>query len=182
MADTVEQKVSREMLQQPEDIKVGDKTYRFYPPSTATLILASAAISKLPQVKLDDGKLVEETLFIARDCLVLGEIAAILLLGAKHLTEKQKVLVVKEERHLWGLVRRKRTIEEEQVIDRKEELSRRLLEDLEPRELHTLVSHLLMRMQIADFFGLTTFLIEINLLRQTRKVETTASGQSSQGL
>lgn len=175
--ETVEQKVAREVLQQPEDIKIGDKTYKFYPPSTATLILASEAISQLPQVKLDENKLAEDSLYAAKDCRKLGEIIAIFLLGAKHLTETVKTPQTKRKRLFWGLLPFRRTVEVEQVIDRKAELAQKLLEDLTPRELNTLASQLLMRMQLADFFGLTTFLIEINLLRQTKVEETTAFGQ-----
>lgn len=177
MEQTIEQKVTREVLQQPEDIHVGDKTYKFYPPSIATLILASEAISQLPQIKLDENKLAEESLYVAKDCRKLGEIIAIFLLGAKHLTETIKAPQTKEKRLLWGLIKFKCTTIEEQIIDRKAELTEMLLNDLTPRELHQLTSHLLMRMQLADFFGLTTFLIEINLMRQMRRVETTASGQ-----
>lgn len=177
METTIEQKVAREVLQQPEDIKVGDKTYKFYPPSTATLMLASEAISQLPQVKLNEEHLVEEALYAAKDCRKLGEIVAILILGAKHLTETVKAPQAKEYRLLWGLIRFKRTRVVERVIDRKAELAKALLEELTPRELHNLTSQMLLRMQVADFFGLTTFLIEINLMRQTREVGTTASGQ-----
>ena len=56
-------------------------------------------------------------------------------------------------------------------IDRKAELTRELLETQSPRELFNLTARLLKRMQIADFFGLTTFLTEINLLRQTKVEE-----------
>lgn len=175
--ETVEQKVAREVLQQPEDIKVGGKTYKVYPPSTATLILASEAISQLPQLKLDQEKLAEDSLYAAKECRMLGEIVAIFLLGAKHLTETVKAPQTKEKRLFWGLLRFKRTVLVEQVIDRKAELARQLLEELTPRELHNLTGQLLNRMQLADFFGLTTFLIEINLLRQTKVEETTAFGQ-----
>lgn len=174
---TLEHKVAQEILQQPEDIRIGDKTYRFYPPSTATLILASEAISQLPQEKLNEERLAEESLFVAKDCRKLGEIIAILLLGAKHLTEIVQVPKTEEKRLLWGLLRFRRTSVIEQVVDHKAELAQRLLEDLTPHELNTLASSLLMRMQLADFFGLTTFLIEINLLRTTREVVTTVSGQ-----
>jgi hypothetical protein len=177
MEATVEQKVAQAVLQQPEDIKVGDKIYKFYPPSTATLILASEAISQLPQLKLDEKKLAEECLYAAKDCRKVGEIVAIFLLGAKHLTETVKAPQTKEKRLFWGLLRFKETVEVETVIDRKAELTRQLLEDLTPRQLHTLSAQLLQRMQLADFFALTTFLIEINLLRQTKVEETTAFGQ-----
>lgn len=56
------------------------------------------------------------------------------------------------------------------TVDRKAELAKTLLEELTPRDLHNLTAQLLQRMQLADFFGLTTFLIEINLTRPTREV------------
>lgn len=180
MPETIEQKVAKEVLQQPEDIKVGDKTYKFYPPSTATLILVSEAISKLPKMRLSSEHIAEDSLYIAKDCRGLGEIVAILLLGAKHLKETIKDTQIKEIRLLWGLLRFKRSVKKERVVDRKAELSRQILEDITPRELHTLTRNLLMRMQIGDFFGVTTFLLEINLLKQTREVVTTVSGPSLQ--
>lgn len=177
MDATLEQKVSQTVLQQAEDIQIGSRTYKFYPPSTATLILASEAISLLPHLRLDEDRLVEDTLFAAKECRVLGDIVAILLLGAKNLTEKIAVPKTKEKRLLRGLIKITRTTEEEVVIDRKAELAKELLEDLSPRELNNLTAKLLQRMQLADFFGLTTFLTEINLLRQTKVEETTAFGQ-----
>nr|UWG77753.1 MAG: hypothetical protein [Bacteriophage sp.] len=64
--------------------------------------------------------------------------------------------------------------EVEEVIDRKAELAQELLEELTPAELYDLTVTVLQRMNLTDFFGLTTFLIEINLMRQT-KVETEAT-------
>lgn len=168
--ETVEKKVSKEVLQQPEEISVGGKTYTFYPPSVATLILASEAISQLPQVKLETEHLAEDSLYAARECRILGDIVAILLLGARHLTEVQKVVRTQEKRLFWGLLKYKRAREEEVTVDRKAELAKTLLEELTPRDLHNLTAQLLQRMQLADFFGLTTFLIEINLTRPTREV------------
>ena len=175
--ETIEQKAAQAILQQPEEITIGDKTFQFYPPSTATLILASEAISQLPRLKLNEEKLAEECLYAAKDCRKLGEIIAIFLLGAKHLKETIKTQQTQEKRLLYGFIRYERTIDVETVIDRKAELAQQLLEDLTPRELHTLAAQLLKRMQLADFFGLTTFLIEINLLRETKVEETTAFGQ-----
>lgn len=175
---TIEQKVAETILQQREEITVGEKKYTAAPASTATLILASEAVSRLPQVTLAPERVVEESLSIAKDCRPLGEIAAILILGAKNLTETVKARQTVEKRYLWGLVRRKRETDTERVIDRKAELAKELLENLSPRELNGLVARLLRRMDLGDFFGLTTFLIEINLLRQTKVGnETTASGQ-----
>lgn len=181
----IETKVARTILQEPEEITVGDTVYQVAPPSTATLILVSEAAARMPQEKLDPERIVDEVLSIAKDCRPIGEFAAILILGAKGLTETRKAVKTVEkavyEPILFGLLKRPRviteTVEEEVMIDRKAELSKALLEDLSPRELHNLTARLLQRMQIADFFGLTTFLIETNLLRQTREVGTTASGQ-----
>lgn len=175
--ETTEQKVAQTVLQLPEDIQIGDKTYLFYPPSTATLILASEAISQLPKIKLDENNLVNESLYAAKDCRKLGEIIAILLLGAKHLTEKVTTQTKQEKRLFRGLIRYSKTINVETIVDRKSELAEQLLQDLTPRQLHNLTAQLLQRMQLADFFGLTTFLIEINLLRETKVEETTAFGQ-----
>lgn len=175
---TIEQKVAETILQQTSEIVVGDKKYTAAPPSTATLILVSEAISHLPHVVLDPNNIVEESLAIAKDCSVLGDVVAIFILGAKNLTETVKRREVKEKRFLWGLFRRKYEIEAAQVIDRKAELAKELLENLTPAELHNLTASLLQRMDLSDFFGLTTFLTEINLLRQTKVVsEVTASGQ-----
>lgn len=173
---TVEHKVAKEILQQPEEIIVCGKTYTVYPPSVATLILASEAISELPQIKLDTERLVEESLYAAKYCRALGDIVAILMLGARNLTETIKAPKTKEKRLFRRLLSFKKE-EQEQVIDRKAELAKTLLEELTPTELHNLAVQLLKRMQLADFFALTTFLIETNLLRQTKVEETTASGQ-----
>lgn len=175
---TIEQKAAETILQTPVEIKVGDKTYTTAPPSTATLILASEAVSRLPRVVLDPKNVVEESLSIAKDCRALGDIVAIFILGAKHLKEKVKVQKTREKRYLWGLFKRKVVVEVEEVRDRKAELSQELLETYSPKALNMLVGGLLNKMEIGDFFGLTTFLIEINLMRQTKvETEATAPGQ-----
>jgi hypothetical protein len=160
----IEAQAASTILQKPEEVVVGNTTYKVAPPSTATLILVSEAVAKMPQVNLKSENIVDESLYVAKDCRIEGEIVAIMILGAKGLTETIRV-------RKWGLIPRKIT------INKKESLAKQLLEDVAPRELMNLTSRLLQGMQIADFFALTTFLIEINLLRQTKVVETTASGQ-----
>ena len=171
---TIEQRVGATILQQPRQISIAGKTYSVAPPTIATLILVSEAISLLPQEYLDEEHIVEETLRIAKDCRVLGDILAILILGAKGLTEERAI----EERTFFGL-RRRRTVRK---IDRKRELADELLEALAPRDLSRLISELLRDLQLGDFFGATTSLLEVNLIRATREVwtETTAHGRSSE--
>ena len=170
MTKTIEQRVGEAVLQQPKEFVIGDKTFIVAPPSVSTLILVSEAISLLPQVQLDKAKIVEEVLFVAKDCRILGDIAAILILGAKGLKE----IVTTKRKHFFGLFTR--SVNE--TVDRKAELSKWLLEELDTAQLNKLIFELLKDFNLGDFFGTTTFLIEINLLRPTKVVETTASGQS----
>lgn len=177
MEQTVEHKAAQTILQQPEEISIGGKTYTVAPPSVATLILVSGAVSRLPHLHLDDNKVLEETLAIAKDCAELGDIAATLIIGAKHINDIVERRQIEKKRHLCGLFHTKRTVVEFETA--KERLSRELLEELTPRDLHNLVASILQKMQVGDFFGLTTFLTEINMMRPTKVVtEATASGQS----
>lgn len=184
---TIEQKVGDAILQAPKTFTIGTETLTVAPPSVATLILASEAISLLPSEILDEQNIVGESLAIARQCKPLGDIAAILILGAKNLTEKR---VVREEveheveeivykSYVWGLFKRpvkinrmrKEVVEREETIDRKAELSEHLLQTYSPRSLHLLCANIIKDFQLGDFFGLTTFLTGINLLHPTKVVE-----------
>ena len=169
MKKTIEQKVGDAVLQRPKEININGRHFTVAPPSVSTLILASEAISLLPQVQLDKAKIVEEVLFVAKDCRILGDIAAILILGAKGLKET----VTTKRKYFFGLFARSIT----ETVDRKAELSKWLLEELDTAQLNKLIFELLKDFNLGDFFGTTTFLIEINLLRPTKVVETTASGQ-----
>lgn len=179
MTQTIEQKAASTILQKPETITVGAATYSIAPPSTATLILVSEAITRLPHIRLDEKNVMEQSLAIAKDCRVLGEIAAILILGAKDIDCPPKRRSNGKKRRLWGLLPPRPVAPSGQ--SRKMQLSRELLENLSPSQLHDIIARTLMKMEVGDFFGLTTFLTGINLLRPTKVVtEATASGQSSQ--
>lgn len=176
MEQNIETRVAQTILQQPEEMTIGGKTYKIAPPSVATLILASEVVSHLPQVHLDEEKVVEETLSIAKDCRKLGDLLAILILGAKHINDKVERREKQRKQHLWGLFNTTRTVTITETA--KEVLSRELLEDITPRDLQNSVAKIISMMQVGDFFGLTTFLTEINLMRPTKvETEPTASGQ-----
>lgn len=174
--ETTETKTAKTILQEPEVVHIGSKTYTVAPPSIATLILVSEAVSRLPHEALDKDKVIEETLSVAKHCRELGDVAAILILGAKHIHDKTERQEKRKKRHLWGLFHTTKTVTV--VESAKDKLARELLEDATPRDLHNGIAQMLLQMQVGDFFGLTTFLTEINLIRPT-KVETapTASGQ-----
>jgi hypothetical protein len=124
-------------------------------------------------------KIIEESLKYAKDFGPYdGEIAAILILGARHLKETVKTQEKREKRRFFGIFKTYEEVEVETIVDRKAELVERLLNDIPPKELHALVALLLRKMQVADFFALTTFLVGINIIQPTKVgTEATASGQ-----
>jgi hypothetical protein len=185
---TAEQKVGEAVLQKSRDITVGTHTYTVAPPSVATLILASEAISLLPKEELDENKnIVEQTLNIAKDCRPFGDILAVMILGATKLSHVEKVEYTEEREieelhyktYLWGLFKKpvilKRTISEvktkEIVVNDRELLAEQLMNELTPREAQQLFTAMIVNFEIGDFFGITTFLNGINLLRPKKVVE-----------
>lgn len=172
----IESAVAAAILQQPIEVNVGGEVYNVAPPSVATLILASEAAARMPHMKLDDNRIIEETLASARYCRPIGEFAAILILGAKGL-KGTKEIEERSPRRILGIRFGHRTVTRRVEYDAKQELAERLMEDLTPKELYQLIARMLQKMQVGDFFGVTTFLTEINLIRPTKVEETTASGR-----
>lgn len=172
--ENVEKKVADAILQQPLEVNIGDRVYSVAPPSVATLILASEAVSRMPHIRLNKDDIINESLAAARFCRPIGEFVAILILGAKGIREQRETAENARKRH--GFLWRRKT-DKAIEVDAKEELTEMLLTELSPKELYELTAQLLQRMQVGDFFGLTTFLIETNLTRTTKVEETTASGR-----
>jgi hypothetical protein len=170
---TVEQKTSGTILEKPKDVVIGGVTYQVAPPSTATLILVSELVSTLPklEVELDKNDILSETLRHAKDCNGIGEVVATLIIGAK---------VIKNWKpNLKGKIKLMISNKSEKSIFY-DPLVKSLLEDLSPTALYHLAEELLDRMETGAFFGLTAFLLEINLTKTTREAvttETIASGQ-----
>lgn len=175
-ATTTESRTAQTLLQQTLEVKVGNKTYHAAPPSVATLVLASEVVARLPHITMDEQRITEETLAVAKDCRELGELGAILILGAKHINDLEVRCQTREKRHLWGLFKTRRTTGVTKTA--KEWLAQELMEELSPRELQNAMARLIAQMQVGDFFALTTFLTEINLIRPTKvETEATASGR-----
>lgn len=167
--EKIEQQVAGALLQKGIEVQVGNTAYAVAPASIATLVLVSELVSQLPTVQMSELNIFTESLCIAKDCRLFGDIAAVLILGAKGLQETREVV----ENVLFGLWHKKKTI----VIDRQRELADEILKELSPSNLNALLTTLFKSMEIEHFFGLTTSLLEINLLRRTREVTMTASGQ-----
>jgi hypothetical protein len=175
MAKKIEARVADTILQEPIKMNIDGKEYTVASPCTATLIRVSELIaSNMPAVSFDKINITNWTLMYAKDCKAIGDIAAVLILGVDGLIGTKKVKTPKK--HFFGLT--KHAIETEVPVNFQEELSDLLLRKLSPVELATLIKEILDTMGVSSFFGLTTSLIEINLLRQTKEeVVTTASGQ-----
>lgn len=82
---TIESKVASAILERPvASIELEGVKYDIAPPSIATLILVSEIVSTLPEVKPVSGdKILYSVLHIAKDYRALGDIVAVLILGAK---------------------------------------------------------------------------------------------------
>lgn len=169
---TIEQLVSGAVQQSPlGTIIIDGREYSIDRPRVRTLIVVSELISKLPEIRTtsDMTERVTEAIRVAKDCSILGEIAAVLVLGAKHLTEERKVV----KKALFGLVKREETV----VVDVKKELAEKLLLELSSDELKELIEECFVHLRVPSFFSLITSLSEVNLLKPTGEVITTQSGQ-----
>lgn len=156
MKGKVESRTAETILQQPLEVMVGEETYTVAPPSTATLILVSELVARLPRVSMKPDNYISESLAMAKDCRILGEIVATLMLGALRLKKSRRRA---EKRFLWEVKRPK---------DELQELADKLLEEITPKQLHNLAVQLLSRMEIEDFFSLTASLMDVNLTRPTK--------------
>jgi len=161
MKMTIESKVAKTILQRGHEVKVGKKVYQVAPPSTATLILVSELVAQMPQINLDENDVINESLRIAKDCKVIGDIVAVLILGAKKSQGRKS--------RFFGLI--------QGDGDKQMKLASALLYDLRPIELSQLIQKLLVEMEISFFFSTSTFLGGINLTRATKTDEMIQSGQ-----
>lgn len=159
---TIEQMVAETVLEKRQKISIGGKQYEIAPPSIATLILVSEAISRLPRQDFNPEKIVQESLNYAKHSRILAEIAAIIILGAQCCIGREKDLQKQSKWRFLSLFRQNR------YARNVEKLTDEIIFNLSPRELNALFAKILRTMELSDFFGLTTFLTEINLLQQTK--------------
>lgn len=169
MKKTIESKIAATILEKKREITIGDTTYQVAPPSTATLIEVSGLVAQLPQINLNPDDMISECVMVARECRVLGDIIAVMILGEGNYIEERTVT----KKRFFGLKTEVHTIR----VDRRAEITKEALK-MTPKKLGEAVFKLLGGLEIAAFFALTTSLIEINLTRPTKEVvETIASGR-----
>lgn len=170
MNQTIEQKVASAILEKNVgEIEIDGTVFKIGAPSIATLILASEIISTLPIIdkgSIPSKDITYSVLQHARYFKPLGELAAVLILGAKGLNEE--VVEIEEKRSLFGLIRRKKSIT--RIVDRKTELAEKILLYVSPSLLLKTIIGRLNQLEVGDFFLITTSLSEANLLKPTKEV------------
>jgi hypothetical protein len=181
--DNLEKLVTDTILQRAsESIVIDGVEYPITPPTPATIILISKFASTLPVVNRSADNILYEVLVTAKDCSVIGKIAATLLLGAKRVKENRHVYLEETtEKRRWSWAKMSYIVEKTTTtIDKGLELdyfAERILDEVTTETLLRIVSKRLGMMQIGDFFELTTSLSEANQLKRTKEVVATQSGE-----
>jgi hypothetical protein len=154
----IEEKTAKVILQKKEKVTINNNTYEVEQPTTATLILISEQLAKLPNEDLDKENIIGSVLSNVQHGENIARSFAIMILGAKQ-------------------------IEKTSIIDKLFKTSKleRLTKEILHFEIKKYVSEyvrVMSSMQVQDFFMLITFLKEVNLTKETRKViKTTVHGQ-----
>lgn len=171
-ATTIESRVAAAILERPmAEIEIEGEVYKVASPSIGTLILISEIISTLPIVKdTPKDKVLSSVLHYAKDYRKLGEIAAILILGASGLTEKRIKQIETTEKRFFGLYKQKKVKDIEFVIDKKKILADAILRTMGAKELYDTIVQRLSSLEVSYFFAITTSLSEANILKATREV------------
>ena len=179
---TLEEQVASTILQAStigKTITINGEEYEITDPTPATLMMVSAEVSNMPKVNRDSENILVEVLRTAKDSVpIIGRIAAILLLGAKRISQHREI-TVEETKKRWSW-RKFRFVKETTISSKGWEmdyLAHRITTDLTISTISDFISKRLGEMQVGDFFGLTTSLSAVNILKQTKEVEETAHGE-----
>lgn len=147
---TIEEQVSALLNDTPATVSVGGETYEVAPPTFARLALISKEIARLDIDPIDPAKLTEGVLREARHSYQLARVLA--------------VAIGKERRPL-----------HKRILDRltRTTLADRIYRTATPGEAAKAFTEILQSLQIGDFFALTTFLSDVNIMKPTKVDETT---------
>ena len=152
---TAETKTADALLQRPQLVTIGNKTYQVSPPSLATLMLVSEELSLIPQELFSVSKEDDVTLHAlrsARHAHGLARAIARIILGAP--TPFPSLL-----ERVCNAVR----------PDPMERLAKRLSVDHSPRELALAFVELAQRLEVGDFFAFTAFLSALKITAPTQE-------------
>lgn len=176
-APTLEETVAKTILQANttgSTIEIDGCKYEVTEPTPATLMLVSAEVSKMPKVSYNSDNVLYETLRTAKDTTpIIGKVAAILILGAKRIRENRKISYGRQVRKWsWRHFKHYTAWETSEEKTELEYLAEYIAESLTIATLSEFIGKRLGEMQVGDFFGLTTSLSAVNILKPTKEVET----------
>lgn len=156
----VEKKVADTILQSNFTVEAGGAKFNVAPPRTATIIRLSELVVNLPMI--DSKEYLDEVLKKGRNAKVIGDVFALLVCG------EIPPLRIYSPVSIFAHFKRAK---------RYRKAKRHALYRVTPRELMLLISQILGRQEISDFFTLIASLRSANILRETKTTPTTASGQ-----
>lgn len=163
-------------------IEVAGKTYTFTDPTPATLMMVSAEVSQMPSIDSNTKNVLYEVLLKAKDAKPLGRIAAIMLLGAKRIKENHIITSLTasnspKKKWSWRKLRFVHGGTTEKKQTELDWLADQILSGVTTKTLAQLIGKRIAEMQVGDFFGLTTSLSAINMIRATKEEVETAHGE-----
>lgn len=172
----IQARVADELLQVPETFSFGGIKYTIAPPTFGTLSRVSAMLTRIPAaVEIPEkGKEFETIVASAHKYGIVPRIVAMLILGAKE-AEKPDTSTREGNISFLGIRRKKRRgIVQRTKLDA---LAEKLDLEASPSELKNAIAPLLERLELKDFFVLTTFLHRLNVTKPTKVEEATAPGR-----
>lgn len=167
---SIERKASDTLLEKRMEVMVGGHRYSVAPPSLATLMEVSGLIggAKDWDNVEDEDTVAGVALMRAKDAPMICEVVSTLILGANRAVGETSWL-----EGMWlkikSLKRNSEKIGASYEADKKL-LVERLMHEVTPNELLGLMTTLLEGMELGAFFGITTFLRELNVAKPTREV------------
>ena len=174
MSDRIESKTARTVLNLPDrTVEIGGTTYGIAKPTLGTLIMVSGLAAELPV--LDGEDIFKSAVTGARDCGVLAKIVAVLILGAKRVSEERTETVeIQAKRgfslfHLFG--GSENATRQIHVLE-VDHLAEKVAQNLSVAEIKEIIVGCVLDLGIADFFAVTTSLAGTNLLRPKEVGET----------
>lgn len=163
---TIESRVASAILERTTGaVEIDGKSYAIAPPTLATLILVSEIVSTLPVVEntKDNTQRTYSVLHHAKNYKALGDIAAVLILGAKTILQEERQ--AQQPRHWYSFLKRRK-----KPLNTRKELAQKILENVSPTVLFEIIMRRLRDNEVGIFFLITTSLSEANMLKPTKEV------------
>lgn len=150
-------------------VKIGDGTYAIAPPSIATLIMLSEIASGLPKAgEVKAENILQWVVSNAKDYSALGELAAVLVLGAKAIMEDEELGQQDGKKGISLFFNRSRKTKRGTL---RQEMAKKILREVSPAQLSEIIAKAFGSLELGDFFGITTSLGAVSILTPSKEVE-----------